>query len=183
MHKCAPVRLVRSTASQSSSLMRRASVSRVMAALLTRMSSLPNFASNCWKPVFTWAASATSMGTARASPPAAAISDASEASFSVLRAAMATFAPASARARDVARPMPCDAPVTRATLSLSENIGCDPIAYQTLCASEEQFLNLSLSGVVGQCFVRTSGYSVFLAQIHNQPIDRINITDIGEYGY
>ena len=67
--------------------MRSASVSRVIAALFTRISSLPNFASACWKPFFTCAASATSIGTASASPPAAAISAASAASFSVLRAA------------------------------------------------------------------------------------------------
>src|SRR3984885_1006990 len=122
MHRCAPVRLVFSTASQSSSFMRSASVSRVIAALFTKMWSRPNFASACWKPVFTWAASDTSIGTASASPPVAWISATSDASLSAVRAATATFAPAPASATDVARPMPCDAPVTRATLSLSENM-------------------------------------------------------------
>ena len=52
------------------------------------------------KAGFTCAASATSIGTASASPPAASISATSDASFSVFRAATATFAPASASARD-----------------------------------------------------------------------------------
>src|ERR1022692_3022855 len=67
------------------------------------------------------------MGTASASPPAASISATSDASLSALRAATATLAPASASATDVARPIPCEAPVTRATLSLSENI---PLAFR-----------------------------------------------------
>src|SRR5580658_9516814 len=40
----------------------------------------------------------------------------------MLRAATATRAPAAESAKDVARPIPCDAPVTNATLPLSENI-------------------------------------------------------------
>src|SRR6202167_3552175 len=122
MHKCAPVRFVRNTASQSSSFMRSASVSRVIAALFTSMSSLPNFASVCWKPDFTCAASATSIGTASASPPAASISATSDASVSAVRAATATLAPAPASATDVAERIPCEAQVTRATSSLSENM-------------------------------------------------------------
>src|SRR5271155_4052009 len=122
MHRCAPVRFVRSTASQSSSFIRRASVSRVIAALFTRISSRPNFASTCWNPAFTCAESATSIGTARAAPPTPSISATSEASFSLLRAAAPTIAPAPASASAVARPIPCDAPVTSATLCLSENI-------------------------------------------------------------
>src|SRR3984957_17980557 len=122
MQRWAPVRLVRITASQSSIFMRRAIVSRVMAALLTRISSLPNLARTCWNPVLIWAASATSMGTARASPPADSISVTRVASFSVLRAATATFAPEAASPTAVARPIPCDAPVMSATLSFSENI-------------------------------------------------------------
>ncbi len=69
-HKCAPVRFVRSTASQSSAFIRTARPSRVMAALFTRMSSLPNFSIVCRNPAFTCSASATSIATASASPPA-----------------------------------------------------------------------------------------------------------------
>ncbi len=122
VQRCAPVRLVRITASQSSSFMRSARVSRDTPALFTSMSSRPNFASTCWNPAFTCAGSETSIGTASASPPAAWISAASSPSFSTFRAATATFAPASTSEREVARPIPCDAPVTNATLSFSENI-------------------------------------------------------------
>src|SRR2546422_5989712 len=100
MHRWAPVRLVRSTASQSSGFIRTARPSRVMAALFTRMSSLPKRSSVCLKPAFTRSASATSMDTARASPPAAAIFATTAANFSTLRAAAATLAPALAKARD-----------------------------------------------------------------------------------
>ena len=64
-------------------------------------------------------------GNGQRAPPAASISATSVASFSVLRAATATFAPATTSASAVERPMPCDAPVTRATLSWSENIGIE----------------------------------------------------------
>src|SRR5215831_3175137 len=122
MHRCAPVRFVCKTASQSSFFMRRARPSRVTAALFTRMSKRPNFSNTCLKPAFTWSASATSILTANASPSAALISLTSSANFSSLRAATATFAPASANAVAVSRPMPCDAPVTNATLSFRLNI-------------------------------------------------------------
>ena len=59
----------------------------MIAALFTKISSLPNFASTCWMPAFTCTASATSIGTANASPPAASISVTSDASLSTLRAA------------------------------------------------------------------------------------------------
>src|ERR1700730_8642715 len=67
------------------------------------------------------------MGTASAWPPFASISETSDASLSAERAATATLAPASASASAVARPIPCDAPVTRATLSSRENM---PLAFR-----------------------------------------------------
>ena len=102
--------------------MRRASVSLVIAALLTRTSSLPNLARTAAKAVFTCAASATSRGTASASPPAASISFTRSSSLATWRAATATFAPDCANASAMARPIPCEAPVTSATLSFSEHI-------------------------------------------------------------
>ena len=122
MHKCAPVRFVRITASQSSAFIRMDRPSRVIAALFTKISSRPNFSIICLNPAFTCCASATSILTARAVPPAAAISPASAVSFFSFRAATATFAPASTSARAVSRPMPCDAPVTSATLPFKLNI-------------------------------------------------------------
>ena len=120
--RCAPVRLVRRTAFQSSAFMRRAKPSRVMAALLTRISRRPK-RSNPWrKPAFTCSASETSIGTAKASPPAATISAQTPASRLAFRAAATMRAPADASASEVARPIPCDAPVTSATRSLRLNM-------------------------------------------------------------
>src|SRR5262245_48650686 len=86
------------------------------------MSSRPYLSTTCLNPDFTCSASATSILTANASPPAAKMSPASVTSFSSLRAAIATLAPASARASAVSRPMPCEAPVTTATLPFRLNI-------------------------------------------------------------
>src|SRR5438105_92392 len=138
MQKCAPVKFVWSTASQSSFFMRIARPSRVTAALFTKISSRPNFSITCLNPVFTCSASATSILIANASPPAAAISLTSAASFSSFRAATTTFAPASANASAVSRPMPCDAPVTTATLSFKLNIFQENVYLQApiLCRVE-----------------------------------------------
>ncbi len=73
------------------------------------------------------------MATASASPPAAAISATTPASFSVLRAAAATRAPARAKASAVARPIPCDAPVTSATRSFKLNM-VNLVAQASACA-------------------------------------------------
>src|SRR6266567_1170035 len=129
MHRCAPVKFVRITASQSSCFMRNTRPSRVIAALFTRMSRRPNFSTTCLNPAFICSASATSIFTTSASPPDATISFTSAASFSSLRAATATFAPASDRARAVSRPMPWDAPVTSATLSFKLNIRFNSVAH------------------------------------------------------
>src|SRR4051812_12344495 len=58
--------------------------------------------------------SATSVGTAIASPPAATHSSATVSSASARRAAATTPQPDSAKQRAVARPIPLDAPVTTA---------------------------------------------------------------------
>src|SRR6266571_1602719 len=126
IQRCAPVRFVRITASQSSAFMRMARPSRVIAALFTRISRRPNFSTTCLNPAFTCSASETSIFTANASPPFATISFTSAASFSSLRAATPTFAPAPDSASAVSRPIPCDAPVTTATLSFKLNIAIPP---------------------------------------------------------
>src|ERR1700730_1218461 len=133
MHRCAPVRFVRRTASQSSCFMRTASPSRVIAALFTKISSRPNFSRICLKPAFTCSASATSILTANAVPPAAVILATTAASFSALRDATPTLAPASASASAVSRPIPCEAPVTKATLSFRLNIQAE-FSLCSLCS-------------------------------------------------
>src|SRR5271166_851717 len=95
--------------------MRMTNWSRVMPALLTRMSILPNWAIAALTADLICSSSPTSSGNAAALPPAAVISFTSSLSLSRLRAATATAAPAEASLRAHARPMPCDAPVTNAT--------------------------------------------------------------------
>src|SRR4051812_6359639 len=63
----------------------------------------------------TCSSSATSSAKAAALPPAAVISLTSSFSFSWLRAATATPAPSLAKRRAQVRPMPWEAPVTKAT--------------------------------------------------------------------
>src|SRR6266478_3481494 len=81
MHRYAEVRFVFSTESQSERFMRMTSWSRVMPALFTRMSILPNCPSADLIPDFTCSSSATSMTNADALPTAAAISATRSSSF------------------------------------------------------------------------------------------------------
>src|SRR3984957_9174057 len=79
---------------------------------------------------------ATSKANACAVPPAAAISAATSASLSRLRAAKATDAPARASSSAHARPIPCEAPVTsairpaRMLMNLRETKSC--LLYESL---------------------------------------------------
>src|SRR5438270_2430633 len=113
--KNAPLRLVWITVSQSARFIRMSSVSLVTPALFTRISILPKRSSAAFTALFTSPSLLTSMRNTAACTPRAAISLATLASFSSLRAASATSAPPSARASAHARPIPCDAPVTSAT--------------------------------------------------------------------
>ena len=123
MHRCAPVRLVRSTASQSSSFMRSASVSRVIAALFTRMSRRPKFCERLLEADFHLRGIGhVHRDRERFATRRLDFGDERRELIRVLRAATTTLAPGAASASEVARPMPWDAPVTRATLSFSENI-------------------------------------------------------------
>ena len=110
----AAVRFVWMTASQSSRFIRSISVSRVMPALFTRMSMRPLPAMMAATAASTPAASVTSSPIDSADPPASRIASAVPLAFSP-RAAATTCAPAAARRVATARPMPRDAPVTRAT--------------------------------------------------------------------
>src|SRR5581483_918250 len=128
MQRCAPVRLVASTSSQSARFMRMTSVSRVMPALLTRISILPNRAIAAFVADLMSSSLATSILKAAAFPPAPVISPTTAASLSWLRAASATAAPASASASAQERPMPCEAPVTSATCPSRLVVGSGMIA-------------------------------------------------------
>ena len=115
-------RLVAMTASQSSSLIRGMSVSLVMPALLTTISSRPHFSARSSTSLLTAALSVTSHGCTSAVPPAAAIASAVSFSLSALRATQATFAPAPASRSAIALPMPREAPVTIAVWPLKINL-------------------------------------------------------------
>ena len=110
-----PLRLVSITASQSSSFKSTRKPSRLMPALFTRISAMPADDSASAKQSRTEAESVTSTSTHIALPPLSAIDWAVSSSFSRLRAARTTVAPASASVSANCRPRPEPAPVTRAT--------------------------------------------------------------------
>ena len=107
-----------STRSQSSSFIRRMSPSRVMPALFTRMSILPNF-STTWSIMAVTSADAATLAL-RASDflPLASMSAAVFCAASRFTSQMATSAPSVASASAISLPMPCAAPVTSAILPL-----------------------------------------------------------------
>src|ERR1700727_1310944 len=89
--------------------------------LLTTMSSRPNASrAESTRPA-TASRSFKSATTTTARRPAASTRDATSASWSSLRAAITTSAPASARATALAAPIPRPAPVTMPTRSVSRN--------------------------------------------------------------
>ncbi len=103
----APLRLMLRIKSQSASLMRIIRLSRVVPALLTRMSTRPNSSMARSIMALALALSATSTLTAMACWPVLAVSSLAVASaFSSCRSATTTLAPCPARASAMARPMP-----------------------------------------------------------------------------
>src|SRR6185312_16656597 len=118
------VRLTSSTACQSSSRKRSASESRVMPALLTRMSSWPSAASAS----LTSASAASGVERSAVSTGVPAPSSAASASSAGRRVpARATIAPARCRARAIAPPIPPEAPVTSAACPPRSNMASEPL--------------------------------------------------------
>src|SRR5215471_16811196 len=109
------VRLVAITASQSSGFMRRSSVSRVMAALLTRIEGSSPALLSCAISASIEAGSAASSTAPRPLYPCDASASVSRAAPSGLVAVPMTRACAAAKASAMALPMPREAPVMRAT--------------------------------------------------------------------
>src|SRR5690606_1502961 len=124
------VRLVSSTAAQSSSFMRMARVSRVMPALLTRICGPPSAASSATSASHA-GASLTSSTTPRP-PDAANISEMDSAPACEV-AVPTTCAPRPASSRAMALPMPRVAPVTNAVLPLSSCCTCLPLQSFQSC--------------------------------------------------
>ena len=115
VQRYADVRLVLRTASQSARFMRMTNWSRVIPALFTRMSILPNCAITALKVDLICSSSPTSSGKAAGFASRGFDLATSSCSLSWLRAASASVAPDWASFNAQARPMPCDAPVTSAT--------------------------------------------------------------------
>src|SRR6202050_2424982 len=109
-----PVRSVEITCSQSSAFMRRSSMSRVMAALLMRIVGRALVASRSAASASIEAASPTFRTAPRPCTPASETAALISAAPASLVAVPTTRAPAFASASAMARPMPREAPVTRA---------------------------------------------------------------------
>ena len=120
-HACAaqyePLRLMSTTALNSSGVSRVAGTAVPTPALLTRTSTRPNSVIAASTIAWQSAGSATSVATARARRPAARTSSQVCCSLSTRRAASTRSAPASAQACANETPSPEEAPVTMTTLS------------------------------------------------------------------
>src|SRR5688500_11022433 len=115
-------RLTRMTSSNSSSFIRISKLSRVMPALLTRMSSFPpNASTACGTSPSTAAPSERLQGSATCSPPS---SDRKASSLPTLLPETASRAPCAASALAISLPSPPDAPVTSAVIPDRSNIHC-----------------------------------------------------------
>src|SRR5476651_1299601 len=107
-------RLVARTSFQSASLIRKRRPSRVIPALLTRMSITGNSARSAAEAWATAAPTATSTARDRALPPAATMAAAVAPQDSADLETQMTVTPCFARVSAMALPMPRPAPVTRA---------------------------------------------------------------------
>src|SRR5512134_245086 len=115
-----PLRLTRTTESNSSSDMRIRRLSRVIPALLTRMSIFPCASRMFLIPASTWARSLTSNISTIPLPPAATReARVSRAPASFPTSLTTTVAPSAQNASAIARPIPRAEPVTSATFPAS----------------------------------------------------------------
>src|SRR5258706_2309883 len=111
-----PFRFTESTRSKSFSSRSRNSAACTMPALATRTSRLPNSSTAERIALSTWSLRATSQATKLAEKFSERSFSTSRRPMSSLRSVSNTFAPSRANACAHARPIPCAAPVTRATL-------------------------------------------------------------------
>src|SRR3990172_7594751 len=135
-HRKAPLRLTASTGSHISSPMSWAwpsltfttSPSRLMPALLIRMSNRPNSPTAASAILWTSTRSVTSPTTAAARPPASRTSPAACSNGPASRSPSTTQAPSWPKRSAVARPMPLPAPVIQATFPSSFMSSSSPAA-------------------------------------------------------
>src|SRR5512139_707975 len=117
MRRNVPLRFTRTTASNSSSDIRSRRLSRVIPALLTRMSIFPCASRMFFTPASTCAGSLTSNISTIPLPPAAVrAARVSRAPASLPTSLTTTVAPSAQNASAIARPIPRADPVTSATL-------------------------------------------------------------------
>src|SRR5579871_420402 len=116
----APRRCTPSTVSQSSSVILNSRLSRITPALLTSTTGAPSSPATRSTAASTWSRWLTSAPTATARPPASAISFTVPAQAASSRSRTATAIPSAASLRAVAAPMPRAAPVTIATVCVTE---------------------------------------------------------------
>ena len=110
-----PVRLTPITRFHSSAVMSVNGVWASMPALVTRISTAPNFSRTCPTALSTLVRSATSTCRPIASPPVATIEAATVSAPVVLKSRTATRCPAAPSCSAIAAPMPEPPPVTTAT--------------------------------------------------------------------
>src|SRR5437763_1686422 len=118
MQSSMPMTLTSNTRRQSAAVWsRKLDRGAPIPALQKRMSSLAYSAMVRSVMALTWASSATSTSSPRATPPRSVISCSTELALAGSRSAMTTLAPSSAKSSADARPSPAPAPVMMATLS------------------------------------------------------------------
>src|SRR5579859_5038518 len=116
----APRRCTPSTVSQSSSVILNSRLSRITPALLTSTVGAPSSPATRSTAASTWSRWLTSAPTANARPPASAISFTVPAQAASSRSRTPTAIPSAASLRAVAAPMPRAAPVTIATVCVTD---------------------------------------------------------------
>src|SRR5258708_7985618 len=145
----APLRLVSSTRSQSSSVCSSAFLPATTPELLTRMVTGPSSVSAALTAAATLAGTVTSHSTGSARPPSPSISAATAASRSSRRAASATLAPLAAISVAKCAPNPLDAPVTSATSPVKSTfmLMAAPRSQRASLVAQYEFLDLAGRGL------------------------------------
>src|SRR5690242_1008073 len=128
-----PRRCTLMTASQSSTVILKMRLSRMMPALLTRIVGAPSSCATRATAASTCSGRLTSTPTAIARPPAAVMADTVSPQACSSRSSTATAWPSAASRRAVAAPMPRAAPVTMAVRWVVLVMGASRASYEGAC--------------------------------------------------
>ena len=140
----AELKLVSITACQCSSLMRMNRSSRVIPALLTRMSMRPHFSTTVLTIVSIVSVTVTLHGTDKVCPPSRPSSSAVVLHNSSLMSVITIFAPSRIRAAAIALPIPRPEPVTTATLSANFDILYTDLLFHHRAFTDVFFIDVFL---------------------------------------